>query len=158
MSYEKSGACNYFCIITAFFDNNSTYKCGKNANPQMCYCDFVIIIWFLLCDNRVCVFGALTSVDALFVFWGENMTSVEEKVLNIDGLKRFLLEEYNLNENVKLNKLLHEVRSITSYGDAELIEKLIEEIKSFYAKQVLKVYECGLTDGVKLCYEIREKN
>lgn len=86
------------------------------------------------------------------------MGVIEEKVFDVEGLKKFLLEEFNFKENDEINQLLYNVRSITTYGDAKYVEMFINAVKKLYAKMILKVYEHGLTDGIKLSYEIRERD
>lgn len=84
------------------------------------------------------------------------MESIENKVLNIENIKSSLD-----TDKVFMDKTIqHEIsiiKSLIPYDKIKTFDNIFLQIKSCHEKQLLKTYELGLIDGIKLSYEIKEK-
>lgn len=86
------------------------------------------------------------------------MRSVERKLFNVEQIKSYLENRYSIKNDPDVEKGLIKLNGVMPYGTEDDVGNFLKLLDEKYGETILKIYEQGVLDGIKLSYEIKEND
>lgn len=86
------------------------------------------------------------------------MRNVERKLFNVEQIRSYLEERYSITKDPEVKEGKMKLNGVLPYGSEDDVENFLKLLNEKYGDAILKIYEQGVLDGIKLSYEIKEND